>query len=105
MRWLNNTYKERINTKTQKEAIKLIDRAAFAYPSTANAQRRHIAELYIEGVLNNNSLRQLLQRVAYVVPPVSPVSSPQRPKKTNTGQSSPIPIPRRRRVLNTSRPY
>jgi uncharacterized protein (DUF1778 family) len=48
MRWLNNTYKERINTKTQKEAIKLIDRAAFAYPSTANAQRRHIAELYIE---------------------------------------------------------
>ena len=97
MRWLKDTYNERINTTSQKEAIKLIDRAAFAYPSTANAQRRHIAELYIEGVLNNNSLRQLLQRVAYLVPPVSPVSSPQRPKTANTGRSSPIPIPARSR--------
>jgi len=97
MRWLTNTLKDRINTKNKKEAMKVIDRAAFAYPSKAKSQRRHIAELYLNGVLNKNSLRQLLQHIAYVVPPVSPVSSPMRSKKTNVGRSSPIPIPRKRR--------
>jgi len=91
MRWLTNNLRERVNTKNKKEAMKLIDRAAFPYPSTAPAQRRHAAELYLNGILNKNSLRQLLQRVAYVVPVVSPVSSPERPK------SAPIPIPRKKR--------
>ena len=97
MRWLTNRLKERVNTKNQKEAIKLIDRAAFAYPSSANAQRRQIAELYLNGIVNKHSLRQLLQRVAYVVPPVSPVSSPQRSTKKEQPRSSPIPIPKKRR--------
>ena len=98
MRWLTNTLKERINTKNKKEAMKVIDRAGFAYPSRAASQRRHVAELYLTGALNKNSLRQLLQRIAYAVPAVSPVSSPMKSKKTTTtGRSSPIPIPRKRR--------
>lgn len=95
MRWLTDKLKERVNTKNKVEAMKLIDRAAFAYPSTANRQRQHVAELYLNGIVNKNSLRQLLQRVAYVVPPVSPPTSPPLPKKS--AQSSPIPIPRKRR--------
>jgi hypothetical protein len=96
MRWLNNTLKERTDNKNKKEAMKLIDRAAFPYPSTANAQRRHLANLYLSGAVNKNRLRQLLQSVAYAVPPVSPVASPERPKK-KVGQTSPIPIPRKKR--------
>jgi hypothetical protein len=90
MRWLNSTLKERVNTKNKKEAMKLIDRAAFPFPHKANAQRRHAAELYLNGVINKNGLRQFLNRVAYAVPPVSPVSSPKRPSKG-------IPIPRKSR--------
>lgn len=96
MRWLTNRLKERVNTKNQKEAIKLIDRAAFVYPSSANVQRRQIAELYLNGILNKHALRQLLNRVAYVVPPVSPVSSPPR-VKNEVPRSSPISIPRKKR--------
>lgn len=92
MRWLNNTLKERVNTKNKKEAMKLIDRAAFPYPGKANAQRRHAAELYLSGAINKNSLRQFLNKVAYVVPPVSPVSSPDRSKPKGA-----IPIPRKKR--------
>ena len=90
MRWLNNTLKERVNTKNKKEAMKLINRAAFPYPSKANAQRRHVAELYLDGVVNKKGLRQLLERIAYAVPPVSPAASPKRPSKG-------IPIPRKPR--------
>lgn len=92
MRWLTDSLKERINTKNQREAMKLIDRAAFPYPGKADAQRRHAAELYLNGALNKNGLRQFLQMVAYVVPPVSPVSSPGRPK---SGRGIPIPSKRR----------
>jgi hypothetical protein len=99
MRWLNNTLKDRVgNNKNRKEAMKLIDRAAFVSPSTANAQRRHLANMYLSGVVNKNILRQLLNKVAVAVPPVSPFASPERPKKkTTAGQSSPIPIPTRKR--------
>jgi hypothetical protein len=97
MRWLNNTLKERADNKNKKEAMKLIDRAAFPYPSTANAQRRHLANLYLSGAVNKNTLRQLLQTVAVAVPPVSPVASPERRKKKKGGQTSPVPIPPRKK--------
>jgi hypothetical protein len=97
MRWLNNTLKERVGkNKNSKEAMKIIDRAAFVSPSTANAQRRQLANLYLSGAVNKNTLRQLINKVAVAVPPVSPVASPERPKK-KVGQSSPIPIPRKTR--------
>lgn len=98
MRWLNNSLKDRVgNNKNRVEAMKLIDRASFARPSTANTQRRHFANLYLSGTVNKHELRQLLNKVAIAVPPVSPVSSPERPKKKMAGQTAPIPIPRKKR--------
>lgn len=93
MRWLTKDLKENVgDNKHKKEAMKLIDRAAFPFPMKANAQRRHAMQLYLSGALNKNGLRQFLNRVAYAVPPVSPMSSPDRLKPKGG-----IPIPRKRR--------
>lgn len=75
------------NKKTR-EAMKLIDRAMFPYPSTANKERAALANKYLDGDINVHMLRQQINMKGLLVR-ISPPVSPKRPKQG----TSPIKIP------------
>lgn len=89
-KWLRR--KNITDNKNTREAMKLIDRAMFPFPSTANKERAALANKYLDGEINMHMLRQQINmkgRLLRISPPVSP----NRPKKTGIN----IPIKKKTR--------
>jgi len=97
--WIQQKYNSFNNNKQReaREALKLINRAMFPYPSLANRNRVALAVQYMNRKMGIHTLRQQINikgRLMRTSPPVSPAK-----KKTNKkpGASSPIPIKKKTR--------
>lgn len=97
--WIQQKYNSFNNNKQReaREALKLINRAMFPYPSLANRNRVALVVQYMNRKMGIHTLRQQINikgRLMRTSPPVSPAK-----KKTNKkpGASSPIPIKKKTR--------
>lgn len=90
--WVDDTYKNFNNDKKKetREAMKLLNRAMFPFPITADKQRMQLATKYLNRRMSIHVLRQQINqmgRLHRISPPVSPIKKTKKP-----GRSSPIPI-------------
>lgn len=80
-----------------REAMKLINRARFPFPSLANTYRHALAMQYMNRNIGINMLRQQLNMGGFQRMRISPPVSPAKVSTKKPGASSPIPIKKKTR--------
>jgi hypothetical protein len=90
--WVHEKYKNFNSHKKResREAMKLLNRAMFPFPITADKHRMQLATKYLNRRMSIHMLRQQINqmgRLHRISPPVSPIK-----KNKKLGRSSPIPI-------------
>lgn len=80
-----------VKRREAREALKLIDRAMFPYPSTADKNRLELAVKYLNRKMNIHMLRQQINKRGKLLR-ISPPVSPNKKSTKKPGTSSPIKI-------------